>query len=139
MVAHFDGSGGTLRRNRRNDMAYAIVMVVTLSAGALAYVLTLRWSSPRGEEGSGFESGSVPVPAVNPSGMTEAVDGSSWSSSVSSLRIGDARVSWQSRAIGVLGLIALALVGALTVAISMYQGVSMLWKLFLTKVHVSPG
>jgi hypothetical protein len=71
--------------------------------------------------------------------MTEAVDGSSWSSSVSSLRIGDARVSWQSRAIGVLGLIALALVGALTVAISMYQGVSMLWKLFLTKVHVSPG
>jgi hypothetical protein len=139
MAARYDGSGGTLQRNRRNDMAYAIVVVVALSAGALTYALTLRRSGAREVATSGFESGSTATTPTTRGAMTEVGDRSSWSSSVISLPIGDAHVPWQSRAIGVLGLIALALVGALTVAISMYQGVSMLWRLFLTKVHVSPG
>ena len=93
-------------------MAYVIVFLAALAAGALTYWLTLR--SPGTEtatltnDGDGF----LPIP---PPTAAPAADGAY-------VPLGSDRRSWQTRVVGVLGLAIAVTLAAAVLAFSVYQG-----------------
>lgn len=106
-------------------MAYAIVVVVSAVVGASAYVITIRRSSP---EGSSSFDPRGPEPADEPASDPD----------VSYIPVGDdARISWQSRSISVLGLVALVMVVASAIAVSLYQVGGMLVRFVIHKLQNS--
>jgi hypothetical protein len=112
-------------------MAYMIVFLVALVSGALVYWLTLRAgrvepAATATEEGSGF----LPDPPPEGGGYSYA---SSFATSVQDGRtfvpVGVDRRSWQTRTVGVLGLLIAVTLAAALLAFSLYQGGSLVAKL----------
>jgi hypothetical protein len=112
-------------------MAYMIVFLVALVSGALAYWLTLRAgraepAAVAADGGSGF----LPDPPEEAGGYSYA---SSYATSVQDGRtyvpIAVERRSWQTRTVGVLGLLIAVTLAAALLAFSLYQGGSLVAKL----------
>ncbi len=112
-------------------MAYVIVFLAALVTGALVYWLTLRAGrlEPADfsiEGGGGF----LPEPPDASGGYSYA---SSYSASVQDGRtyvpIGVDRRSWQTRTVGVLGLLIAVTLAAAILAFSLYQGGSLVARL----------
>jgi hypothetical protein len=108
-------------------MAYVIVFAAALVTGALVYWLTLR--AGRGEpvdaavEGGG---GFLPEPPEAAGGYSYAT---SYAAPVQDGRtyvpVGMDRRSWQTRTVGVLGLLIAVTLAAALLAFSLYQGGSL--------------
>lgn len=112
-------------------MAYVIVFVVALVSGALVYWLTLRAGTLEPVEaavdnGGGF----LPEPPEASGGYSYA---SSYAGTVQDGRtyvpISVDRRSWQTRTVGVLGLLIAVTLAAALLAFSLFQGGSMIAKL----------
>jgi hypothetical protein len=112
-------------------MAYMIVFLAALVSGALVYWLTLRAGRAEPidaavEGGGGF----LPEPPGEAGGYSYA---SSYATSVQDGRtyvpIGVDRRSWQTRTVGVLGLLIAVTLAAALLAFSLYQGGSLVAKL----------
>ena len=108
-------------------MAYVIVLIVALVAGALVYWLTLRAGGAEpaavsAQGGGGF----LPEPPMEDGGYRYAT---SFSSPVSDgrtyLPVGIDHRSWQTRTVGVLGLLIAITLAAALLAFSLYQGGSL--------------
>ena len=112
-------------------MDYVIVFLAALATGASVYWLTLRAGRVEPadasiEGGSGF----LPEPPDASGGYSYA---SSYAASVQEGRtyvpIGMDRHSWQTRTIGVLGLLIAVTLAAALLAFSLYQGGSLVARL----------
>jgi hypothetical protein len=112
-------------------MAYLIVFAAALVSGALVYWLTLRGGRVEPVDtaldgGGGF----LPEPPDASGGYSYAT---SYAASVQDGRtyvpIGVDRPSWQTRTVGVLGLLIAVTLAAALLAFSLYQGGSLLAKL----------
>jgi hypothetical protein len=112
-------------------MAYVIVLFVALVAGALVYWLTLRAggnesTSASAEGGGGF----LPEAPIEEGGYRYAT---SFAASVADGRtyvpVSADRRSWQTRTIGVLGLVIAITLAAALLAFSLYQGGSLVARL----------
>jgi hypothetical protein len=112
-------------------MAYVIVLIVALVAGALVYWLTLRAGGAEpaavsAEGGGGF----LPETPTEEGGYRYAT---SFASSVADGRtyvpVGVDRRSWQTRTVGVLGLLIAITLAAALLAFSLYQGGSLVARL----------
>jgi hypothetical protein len=112
-------------------MAYVIVFLAALVTGALVYWLTLRAgrlepAEAAAEGGGGF----LPDPPDTPGGYSYA---SSYATTSQDTRtfvpIGMDRRSWQTRTVGVLGLLIAVTLAAALLAFSLYQGGSLVAKL----------
>jgi hypothetical protein len=107
-------------------MAYVTVFFVALLSGAVVYWLTLR--AGRTEpfdlslESGGFLSGS-PESSGGYHYATSVADGGTY------VPIGPDRRSWQTRTIGVLGLLIAITLAAALLAFSLYQGGSLVARL----------
>jgi hypothetical protein len=108
-------------------MAYVIVFIAALVAGALVYWLTLRASGAEpaavaADGGGGF----LPEPPIEEGGYQYAT---SFSRSIVDGRIyvpvGVDRRSWQTRTVGVLGLLIAITLAAALLALSLYQAGSL--------------
>jgi hypothetical protein len=108
-------------------MAYVTVFFVALVSGALVYWLTLRAGSTEPVDlsidgGGGFLSGAPETPGGY-SYATSAPEGRAY------MPIGTDRRSWQTRTIGVLGLVIAVTLAAALLAFSLYQGGSLVARL----------
>ena len=112
-------------------MAYVIVFLAALVAGALVYWLTLRAGRVEPfdtsiDGGAGF----LPEPPDASGGYRYAT---SYAASVQDDRtyvpIGFDRRSWQTRTVGALGLLIAVTLAAALLAFSLYQGGSLVAKL----------
>jgi hypothetical protein len=112
-------------------MAYVIVFFAALVTGALVYWLTLRAgrlepADVASDSGGGF----LPEPPDASGGYSYAT---SYATSVQDGRtyvpIGVDRRSWQTRTVGVLGLLIAVTLAAALLAFSLYQGGSLVAKL----------
>jgi hypothetical protein len=112
-------------------MAYVIVFIVALVAGALVYWLTLRAggaepAAASAEGGGGF----LPEAPIEEGGYRYAT---SFASAVADGRtyvpVGVDRRSWQTRTVGVLGLLIAITLAAALLAFSLYQGGSLVARL----------
>lgn len=112
-------------------MAYVIVFLVALFTGALVYWLTVRAGGAEPADatidgGGGF----LPEPPDASGGYSYAT---SYAASVQEGRtyvpVGVDRRSWQTRTIGVLGLLIAVTLAAALLAFSLYQGGSLVAKL----------
>lgn len=112
-------------------MAYVIVFLAALVTGALVYWLTLRAggfepSEATIEGGGGF----LPEPPDASGGYSYAT---SYAASVQEgktfVPVGVDRRSWQTRTIGVLGLLIAVTLAAALLAFSLYQGGSLVARL----------
>ena len=112
-------------------MAYLIVFLAALVTGALVYWLTLRAGRAEPAEGS-IEGGGgfLPEPPDASGGYNYAT---SYAASVPDAKtyvpIGVDRRSWQTRTVGVLGLLIAVTLAAALLASSLYQGGSLVAKL----------
>ncbi len=102
-------------------MAYMIVFLAALAAGALTYWLTLR--SPGTEPANLTNDGDGFLPASAPSAMTTSEGGGSY------VPLGTDRRSWQTRVAGLLGLTIAVTLAAALLAFSLYQGGAMIARL----------
>jgi hypothetical protein len=108
-------------------MAYVTVFFVALLSGALVYLLTLRAGRTEPfdlsiDGGGGF----LPEAPENPGGYsyaTSVAEGGTY------MPIGTDRRSWQTRTIGVLGLLIAVTLAAALLAFSLYQGGSLVARL----------
>ena len=116
-------------------MAYVIVLIAALVSGALVYWLTLRagWAEPAAmsaDAGSGFYPEALPEAPMEEGGYRYAT---SFATSVADGRtyvpVGVDRRSWQTRAVGVLGLLIAITLAAALLAFSLYQGGSLVARL----------
>jgi hypothetical protein len=112
-------------------MAYVIVLIVALVAGALVYWLTLRAGGAEPvtastEGGAGF----LPEVPVEEGGYQYAT---SFARTVADGRtyvpVGVDRRSWQTRTVGVLGLLIAVTLAAALLAFTLYQGGSLVARL----------
>jgi hypothetical protein len=112
-------------------MAYMIVFLAALASGALVYWLTLRAgreepAATATDGGGGF----LPDPPQEPGGYSYA---SSYATSVQDGRtyvpVSVDRRSWQTRTVGVLGLLIAVTLAAAILAFSLYQTGSLVAKL----------
>jgi hypothetical protein len=112
-------------------MAYVIVLFVALVAGALVYWLTLRAggaepAATAADDGGGF----LPEPPIEEGGYHYAT---SFARSVTDgntyVPVGVDRRSWQTRTVGVLGLLIAITLAAALLAFSLYQGGSLVARL----------
>lgn len=115
-------------------MTYVMVFVVALVSGALVYWLTLRAGRAEPfdlpiDSGGGF----LPEAPTSPGGYSYAT---SYAASVGSetdprtyLPISVDRRSWQTRTVGVLGLVIAVTLAAALLAFSLYQAGSMVVRL----------
>ena len=111
-------------------MGYAIVVTAALAVGAATYALTLLRSAP-----PATGSFSFPGAVARDVGGTSS-SGAPWTPGVTYVPVStEAPLSWRSRSIGVLGLVALIMVCASTVGVALYQVGSFLWRLFIQKVQ----
>jgi hypothetical protein len=101
-------------------MAYVTVFFVALLAGAVVYGLTLRadpadpaFASP---DGDGFLP-PPPLPSTNPAGF----GGNVWADDRVYVPIVPDLRSWQTRTVGVLGLVIAITLAAALLAFSLYQ------------------
>jgi hypothetical protein len=109
-------------------MAYVIVFFAALVSGALVYWLTLRAGRAEPVDGS-IDGGGGFLPDA-PGGYSYATaytatapDGRTY------VPIGVDRRSWQTRTVGVLGLLIAVTLAAALLAFSLYQGGSLVAKL----------
>jgi hypothetical protein len=112
-------------------MAYMIVFLAALASGLLVYWLTLRAgrmepAESAAEGGGGF----LPEPPAEDGGYryassyaTTAQDGGAY------VPISVDRRSWQTRTVGVLGLLIAVTLAAALLAFSLYQGGTLVAKL----------
>jgi hypothetical protein len=112
-------------------MAYLIVFLAALVSGALVYWLTLRGGRADPADASiDGGGGFMPEPPDAAGGYSYA---SSYAASVQDGRtyvpIGMDRRSWQTRTVGVLGLLIAVTLAAALLAFSLYQGGSLVAKL----------
>ena len=113
-------------------MAYVIVFLVALLAGASVYWLTLRAgrAEPIDAAIEGGGGGFLPDPPDTSGGYSYA---SSYAASLQERRtyvpVGADRRSWQTRAVGVLGLLIAVTLAAALLAFSLYQVGSLVAKL----------
>ena len=112
-------------------MAYVIVFFAALVSGALVYWLTLRAGRVEpcdapAESGGGF----MPEPPDASGGYSYAT---SYAASVEDGRtyvpVATDRHSWQTRTVGVLGLLIAVTLAAALLAFSLYQGGSLVARL----------
>jgi hypothetical protein len=112
-------------------MAYVIVFFAALVSGALVYWLTLRAGRVEPfdasvERGGGF----MPEPPDESGGYSYAT---SYAASVEDGRtyvpVATDRRSWQTRTVGVLGLLIAVTLAAALLAFSLYQGGSLVARL----------
>jgi hypothetical protein len=108
-------------------MAYVTVFFVALFSGAVVYWLTLRAGRTEPfdlslEGGGGFLSG-TPESSGGYHYATPVADGGTY------VPIGTDRRSWQTRTIGVLGLLIAITFAAALLAFSLYQGGSLVARL----------
>ena len=108
-------------------MAYVTVFFVALLSGALVYWLTLRAGRTEPFDLSmGGGGGFLSDAQENPGGYryaTSVGDGGTY------VPIGTDRRSWQTRTIGVLGLLIAITLAAALLAFSLYQGGSLVARL----------
>jgi hypothetical protein len=113
-------------------MAYLIVFFAALVTGALVYWLTLRAGRAEPADGSIDDGagGFLPEPPGASGGYSYAT---SYAASAPDGRtyvpIGVDRRSWQTRAVGALGLLIAVTLAAALLAFSLYQGGSLVAKL----------
>ncbi|MGZ5299330.1 MAG: hypothetical protein ACXWEJ_03305 [Actinomycetota bacterium] len=112
-------------------MAYVIVFLAALVTGALAYWLTLRAGLAEPPDASiDGGGGFLPEPPGASGGYSYAT---SYAASAQDGRtyvpIGADRRSWQTRTVGVLGLLIAVTLAAAILAFSLYQGGSLVAKL----------
>jgi hypothetical protein len=100
-------------------MAYLLVLVVAAAVGAAAFRATLHQSAAPTAAGRHRETQPVGVP----------VPGSGASSGRSYVPVTDIRASWESRLTGALGLVIAIIVGAVSLALGAYLGISFLVRL----------
>lgn len=106
-------------------MGYAVVVVAALAVGVAVYVLTLRRST-------------LPDTSSFGSQGSEIAGGPVRSSSVTYVPVSpETPVSWQSRSISLLGLVALVMVCAATIAVALYQVGSVLIRVIIHKLQSS--
>ncbi len=96
-------------------MAYLLVLLVAVAVGAAAFRATLRQTAaptaaPRHR---GTQPVGVPVPGAGESYVP----------------VTDIRASWESRLAGALGLVIAVIVGAVSLALGTYLGISFLVRL----------
>lgn len=99
-------------------MAYVIVFTAALVTGALVFWLTLRGGRVIADanDGDGFFSESLTGPAGSPESGTY-------------VPLGVDRRSWQTRTLGVLGLLIAVTLGAALLAYTLYQAGSAIAKM----------
>ena len=101
-------NGGVVRdRLAREAMAYVLVFLVALAAGALVFLLTLRAGrseARNADDGDGF----LPEPA-------------GYASDGIYVPVGSDRRSWQTRTVGALGLLIAITLAAALLAFSLYE------------------
>jgi hypothetical protein len=112
-------------------MAYMIVFLAALVSGVLVYWLTLRAGREEPAEAAADGGGGfLPEPPPEAGGYRYA---SSYATSVQDGRtfvpITVERRSWQTRTVGVLGLLIAVTLAAALLAFSLYQGGSLVAKL----------
>lgn len=112
-------------------MAYVIVLIVALVVGALVYWLTLHagWAEPAAtsaEGGGGF----LPEAPTEEGGYHYATSfANTATDSKTYVPVGVDRRSWQTRTVGVLGLLIAITLAAALLAFSLYQGGSLVARL----------
>ena len=107
-------------------MGYVVVVAVAVAVGATVYVVTMRRSAPPDTE-------SFLPPAVEPAPDRIRASDITYVPVAS----GGARVSWQTRSISLLALVALALVSASAIAVSLYKVGSLLIRVIIHKLQNS--
>jgi hypothetical protein len=100
-------------------MAYLLVVLVAAAVGAAAFRATLHQSAAPTAAGRhrGTQPVGVPVPGSGPSSERSYVP------------VTDIRASWESRLTGALGLVIAIIVGAVSLALGAYLGISFLVRL----------
>lgn len=99
-------------------MAYLLVVLVAAAVGAAAFRATLHQSAA--PTAAGRHRGTQPVGVPVPGGP---------SSERSYVPVADIRASWESRLTGALGLVIAIIVGAVSLALGAYLGISFLVRL----------
>ncbi len=112
-------------------MAYVIVLIVALVAGALVYWLTLRAGGAEpAATSAGGGAGFLPDVPAEEGGYQYAT---SFARTVADGRtyvpVGVDRRSWQTRTVGVLGLLIAITLAAALLAFSLFQGGSLVARL----------
>lgn len=111
-------------------MGYAIVVAAALAVGAATYALTLRRSAGPATGSFSFQGSAAPDVGGTSSG------GAAWTPGVTYVPVSTgAPLSWRSRSIGALGLVALITVCASAIGVALYQVGSFLWRLFIQKIQ----
>ena len=106
-------------------MGYAVVVVTALAVGVAVYVLTLRRSTQPDTSSFGSQGSEIVGDPVRSSGVTyvPVAPGTP--------------ASWRSRLISLLGLVALVMVSAATIAVALYQVGSVLIRVIIQKLQGS--
>jgi hypothetical protein len=102
-------------------MAYVAVFFVALLAGAAVYWLTLRAGGGEPAYASLDGDGFLPAPPQRTPSTTPASSGEVWADDRVYVPIVSDRRSWQTRTIGVLGLVIAITLAAALLAFSLYQ------------------
>lgn len=111
-------------------MAYVIVLIVALVAGALVYWLTLRAGGAEPAVASADGGGFLPDAPIEEGGYRYATSfASSMADGRTYVPVGIDRRSWQTRTVGVLGLLIAITLAAALLAFSLYQGGSLVARL----------
>ena len=103
------------RRYARPPMAYVLVLVVAAAVGAAAFRATIRENTAPTAAARDRARHPVGVPVPNPAQTYVPVT--------------DIRASWESRLTGALGLVIAIIVGAVSLALGTYLGISFLMSL----------
>lgn len=104
-------------------MGYAVVVAAALAVGVAVYALTLRRSTPPDTDPFAYQGSAARRDAAHPSEVTSVpVDTGT-------------PVSWQSRSISLLGLVAFVMVFATTIAVAIYQVGSVLVRAIIRKLQ----
>jgi hypothetical protein len=112
--------GAAVRCNavERSGVGYAIVVVLSVGVGAVVYSASMRRARPH--HASSFDR-------ADPEGADAERD-------VMYVPVTPSAVSWQTRSIGLLGLVALVMVCASAIALALYSVGSLLIRLLIHKL-----
>ena len=97
-------------------MAYMIVFLAALAAGALTYWLTLRAPGTETSRLTNDGDGFLPTPPVASASASATMAGDG-----AYVPLGSDRRSWQTRVVGLLGLLIAVTLAAALLAFSLYQ------------------